>query len=395
MSSIEFKLPQLSMTMIDGVVSQWLKDIGDYVEQDQPLVDIETDKVTMTVNAPVSGYLQKIAVQNMGLAKVGETLCVISSEQTSETDLIEENKTTEEKPFSDRLQAKQQILQHKTAHRDSNVKVKISPLAKNIATEKGVDYTNLQGTGPDGLIVKRDILQALASPVYLSEFPTLEPEELERIPLQGIRKVTAEHMMKSKQSTAAVTTFAEVDLSRVKACRKFLKLSYTSYVAMAATKALQEFPIINSQIDEEEIVLYKSVNLNIAVGTGKSLVTPVIRETQDLNIISLAQKINELSEIARDGKLELSDFEGGTFTVTNSGVFGSLFFTPIINHPQAAILGMGKIKDTLVMVDGEVKTIPEMILCLSYDHQIVDGETSVKFLQKVKYYLENISELLI
>lgn len=387
-----FKMSQISMTMLEGVIAKWLKNEGDKVEKDEPLLEVQTDKVVTEMTSPCEGYIRKILAQEYDAVPVGGDLCIIAD--TADEDISAY--------ISDKAYDKESVIENRvtsTQAYDINEKKRISPLAKKIALAENVDYKNIVGTGPDGTIVKADIEKAI------SERATMKAEtdealdniqsnmEVEIIPFRGIRKATADHIMLSKQQTASVTTIAEVDMTKVGEHRKFVPVSYTTYVVKAAAEALKEFQIINSSIVGDEIHVKKQININVAVSTDKTLVTPVIRNVGDKNILSISDEIEALAKKARENRLTQEDFADGTFTVTNSGVFGSLIFTPIINYPQCAILGIGKLLKTPVVRNDEIAIATMMNLCLSYDHRIIDGAPAVQFLQKIKYYLENPGEL--
>ena len=392
-----FKMSQISMTMLEGVIVNWLKQEGDMVSKDEPLLEVQTDKVVMEMTAPTSGYIRKILAHVDDIVPVGGDLCIIA-------DINDDISIHVKDSDNDNKKGKEEIIEKEVKAPQSNIEVdgrrKISPLAKKISITENVDYSKIVGTGPDGLIVKADIEKQISERTTVKtetnaiQHDTYNDMEIEIIPLKGIRKVTAEQMILSKQQTASVTTIAEVDMTKVGQYRKFVPASYTTYVVKAAAEALKEFQIINSSIVGDEIHIKKEININVAVATDKSLVTPVIRNAGNKNLLSISDDMDELAQRGRDGKLIPDDFAGGTFTVTNSGVFGSLIFTPIINYPQCAILGIGKLMKTPVVRDDEIVIANMMHLCLSYDHRIVDGAPAVQFLQKVKYYLENPEELI-
>ncbi|MEW6266770.1 MAG: dihydrolipoamide acetyltransferase family protein [Thermodesulfobacteriota bacterium] len=391
-----FKMPQLSLTMLEGEIVKWLKQEGDAVNEGEPLLEVESDKVVVEITAPVSGYLRKVLVQEGNLVPPDAPICLIAGQEDDLTadleglagDIAGLDETTEKAEGS--LESE--------IERQKPLKPRISPLARKVALELSVDFQGLTGTGPGGLIVKTDVKKALttkeaaSAPVEIQKDTTVETEI---IPIRGIRKMIAEHLTMSKQSAADVTTVAEVDMTKVSAYRAVLPVSYTAFVVRAAAKALREFPILNSSLIGEEIHVKKQINVCVAVATQTGLLTPVIRETDKKNILSIAEEIQELSVKAKDGILEPADFSDGTFTVTNSGVFGSLFFTPIINYPQCAVLGAGKVMKSAVVREDQIVIAPMMYLCLTYDHRIVDGAPAVKFLQKVKYYLEYPGEMIL
>lgn len=397
------KLTHLSMTMIEGTIVKWLKEEGQPVTEGEPIVEVETDKVVMPITASATGYLRKILVPEAEIIPVGTALCYLG--------MLSDPLPGEEQELNidnDPVEIPKGNFQDFAGAEAS--RRRISPAAKKLARDLAVEYQNVQGTGPGGLIVKADIerahkekaLAAIPDPVsgktagityeQSTDAQSLQNDEI--IPLKGIRKRIAEHLTISKQTAADATTVAEVDMTEVASYRKVLPVSYTTFVVRAAAKALGEYPILNASLIGEEIHLKKAINISVAVAVDEGLVTPVVKNADQKNILTVSEEINALMQKGRDSNLLPHDFEGGTFTVTNSGIFGSLFFTPIINYPQCAILGMGKVADTPVVRKGEIVIAPMMYLCLTYDHRLVDGAPAVKFLQRVKYYLENPRELI-
>lgn len=390
MGTTSFKLSQLSMTMIEGVVSAWHKKAGDRVEEGEVLLEVETDKMVKEMTAPVSGFLVKITAQEGDVVPVDGELCVISDDPA----------WTDE-GAAQPTQAAQPAPEHGAGPAPAEVRpggrVRISPLAKRIAQLEDIPYEAIPGTGPGGAIVKKDILayqesRKAAPPAR----PAVEHTPDLLFPFQGIRRRTAENMMLSRQNTAMLTTCAEVNMSRVAEARKFVKVSYTTFTVKAAARALEEerFQMLRAQLLDDGIHVKQDININVSVATGRSLVTPVIRHADRKNILTVGAELRELADAGRENRLSPEDLQGGCFTVTNSGVFGSLFYTPIINYPQSAIIGMGKTLETPVVVDGEIVVAPMMYLCLSYDHRLIDGEVGAPFLQKIKYYLEHPEEII-
>ncbi len=393
------KMSSLSMTMVEGVVVQWHKKVGDLVQQDEPLLDVETDKVVKEVTSPATGRIVTLCVAEGAVVPVGDPLCEIESDAAAvqasagqgESDPILPSAPAVHVPAAPVVPAVTVV---------AGKKVRSSPLARRVAAVRGVDYTTLTGTGPGGLIVKRDVETAAAGssaePIAPASGPAVTAAaQDEIIPFAGLRRRTAEVMLKSVQNTATVSAIAEVNMSAVGEYRKYLPVSYTAYVIAAASRALAEpaFKTMNSQLSGETIVIKGDVNISVSVATGKSLVTPVIRNADKKNLLTIGDELASLAARAREGRLEPADMQGGTFTITNSGVFGSLLYTPIINYPQAGIIGMGKIMKTPVVIDDAITIAPMMYLCISYDHRLIDGEVGAPFLQKVKYYLEHPQEL--
>lgn len=387
------KMSQLSMTMVEGVVVKWYKQEGDMVQADEPLLDVETDKVVKEMTAPASGKLIKICAEEMDIVPVGQDLCHISDEQgTEDAPPAPDISIAAAAPAP--LSPPASAPAHSTA-----AKIKISPLAKRIASLKGVDYAALTGTGPGGLIVKKDIENANVPASPVTAIPTTiinapAPQD-QIIPFTGIRRRIADNMMKSVHNSATVSAIAEVNMGKVADYRKYLPVSYTAYTITAVSRALSEpkFAIMNSRMVDDTIVIKGEVNISVSVATDNGLVTPVIQHANEKNLLSIGDELVQLAARAREGKLELADMSGGTFTITNSGIYGSLLYTPIINYPQAAIIGMGKILKTPVVINDEITIAPMMYLCISYDHRLIDGDVGAPFLQRVKYYLEHPEEL--
>lgn len=389
--ALKFKLPRMSLTMQEGTIARWVKAEGDVLVKNETMLEVETDKLTTELTAPCDGRLVKILVPDGETVPVDEVICVID-DGTGGLEELEEAPAAA--PAASETKTEAPAAAAPVGRRGKLV----SPLAAKMAAQEGVDLSTVVGTGPRGVIVKKDILAAVeqkktAVAAAVVSGPVCTGKVTE-VPFTGVRKKTAEQMMRSRQMTASLTTFAEADMTQVKRMREFVKISYTAYVVKAVSKALEEFPYMNSSLRGDKIALFEDININVAVSAGDKLITPVMQCVNKKNIIDVGTELSDLAERGKNNQLTMKDFEGGTFTVTNSGVFGSLFFTPIINYPQCAILGIGKLMDTPVVRDGQIVIAPMMNLCLSYDHQIVDGSTAVKFLQKVKYYIEHPSEML-
>jgi len=393
----EVIMPRFTMTMIDGTISSWMKQEGDQIREGDPLVEVETDKAVNVLNAAASGTLLKILAKPGDVVPIEQVIAVIG-DKGAETAVIVPTKA--DVP----VQAAVPASASKTAVPASRVIA--TPLAKRLARQWNVDLTNAVGTGLRGMVTKADVEklknaapQAVPAPTpkvvptATAQFtpPNIEDED-EVVPMSGIRFMIAAKMAEARRTAADVTTFAEVKLDAIMGIRQYLKIPYTTFVVRAAALALKEFPAMNTQLDEanNSIVYKKHININVAVGTEKGLMTPVVTDADGKNLLTLAEVIADFGKRGRDGKLQAAEMQNGTFTVTNSGTYGALFFTPIINMPQCAILGMGKMF-TLPTLDDKGQVVPTsmMILCLSYDHRIVDGETAVKFLQCVKKYIEN------
>lgn len=395
------KMSQLSMTMVEGKIIKWLKKEGEAIAEGEALLEVETDKIVVEITSPAAGQLRRILEDEGEYVQVGSPICIIAGENEDITQFLPDSEAAGRgKEVESIAVAQEAVISNKAG------KQKVSPLAKKMAQKYGLDLTNLEGSGPGGLIVKADIEKekmkkaSAQAPVGIDKAQTGKKpedetaEEVEIVPLRGVRKKIADNLTISKQNAADVTTVTDVDMSKVAHYRSIVPASYTAFVVRAAALALREFPMINSSLVKEEIHIKKQININVAVATDTGLITPVIRDTDKKNVLNIAEEMDALAQKGREGALTPGDFASGTFTVTNSGIFGSLFFTPIINYPQCAVLGVGKVMKTPVVRNDEITIASIMYLCLTYDHRIVDGAPAVKFLQRIKHYLENPEEMM-
>ncbi len=392
----EVKAPVLPESVADGTIATWHKKVGDAVKRDENLLDLETDKVVLEVPSPVDGVLKEIKFD------VGAT--VTSSQVVA---IIEEGAVAEapapaaEAPKAEAPKAAAPAAAAAPAPAAKSAADALPPGARFTAITEGVNPADVDGTGRRGAVTKEDIVN-FARNGGAGKAGGARPEE--RVPMTRIRKRIAERLMESKNSTAMLTTFNEVDLSKVSAARKELqdefvkahgiKLGFMSFFVKAAANALQRFPLVNASIDGDDIIYHGYADVSIAVSTEKGLVTPVLRNVERMSFADIEKTIAEYAKKARDGKLGLDELQGGTFTVTNGGTFGSLLSTPIINPPQSAILGMHAIKERPIAQNGQVVIAPMMYLALSYDHRIIDGKDSVQFLVDIKNQLENPGRML-
>lgn len=398
----EVKAPVLPESVADGTIATWHKKVGDAVKRDENLLDLETDKVVLEVPSPVDGVLKEI--------KFAEGSTVTSSQVVA---IIEEGAvaaapapTAEAAPAAAPAAAAPAPAPAAAAAAAPAPAAKsaadaLPPGARFTAITEGVNPANVDGTGRRGAVTKEDIVN-FARNGGAGKAGGARPEE--RVPMTRIRKRIAERLMESKNSTAMLTTFNEVDLSKVSAARKELqdefvkahgiKLGFMSFFVKAAANALQRFPLVNASIDGDDIIYHGYSDISIAVSTEKGLVTPVLRNVERMSFADIEKTIADYAKKARDGKLGLEELQGGTFTVTNGGTFGSLLSTPIINPPQSAILGMHAIKERPIAQNGQVVIAPMMYLALSYDHRIIDGKDSVQFLVDIKNQLENPGRML-
>lgn len=377
------RMPRLSQTMTSGRVSQWLKSEGQRVKRGEPLVLIESDKAEVELESPRDGVLLRALLPEGDEMEVDGPLAILGNEGEDFSALLP-------KPAASTVSAPsapQTSTSQPATHQVQGGRQPVSPAARRVARELGVDIAGIVGTGEGGLVTEKDV----RSFADTNAQPALESgDEVEVIPLTGMRRRIAERMSLSRRTAADVTTVAEVDMTGVAAARKAAGLSYTAYVAWSVAQSLREFPILNSSLADDRILIKKNVHLGVAVAVDQGLVVPVIRNADTKSVEDIGKEIDDLAARARDGQLMPDALTGSTFTITNSGAFGSLMFTPIINQPEVAILGTGKVADTPVVRDGEIVARKIMYLCLSYDHRVVDGAPAVQFLQAVKRRLEQV-----
>lgn len=386
---LDVKVPVLPESVADATIATWHVSEGEAVSRDQNLVDIETDKVVLEVVAPADGHVSKI------LAAEGTTVTaeeVIASFVAGETVAP----SAAAAPATD----------------NDEVADALSPSVRRLLAEKGVDASSITGTGKNGRVTKEDVEKHLAAaPSASAPQPSAEPtlnlgERTEkRVPMTRLRKTIASRLLEAKNSTAMLTTFNEVNMKPIMDLRKQyqdsfekrhgIRLGFMSFYVKAVTEALKRFPEVNASLDGDDICYHNYFDVSIAVSTPRGLVTPVLKDTDTLGMAGIEKGIKELAIKGRDGKLSMADLQGGNFTITNGGVFGSLLSTPIINPPQSAILGMHKIQDRPMAINGKVEILPMMYLALSYDHRIIDGKESVGFLVTVKDMLEDPTRLLL
>ncbi|MFI5342447.1 MAG: dihydrolipoamide acetyltransferase family protein [Candidatus Methylomirabilales bacterium] len=379
-------MPRLSQDMTQGRIVEWLKKEGEAVKEGEPLVSVESDKAEVELQTPQSGILRRMLVGAGEEVDVGTPLAILGEAEENIEELLEKALKKAPRP----VVAPPSLPSSEAASRGvpgpPGKRQPVSPAARGVARELCVELSHVVGTGAGGLVTEADV-RAFAAKGKAA--PAVEAaEDVQVIPLTGVRRRIAERVSLSRRTAADVTTVAHVDMSEVAALRKASGFSYTAYVVQSAAQALREFPILNASLIEDRILVMKDIHIGVAVALDQSLVVPVIRSADRKNVGEISREIDELAGRARDGQLTPDELEGSTFTVTNSGAFGSLFFTPIINQPEVAILGMGKVADTPVVRDGEIVVRKVMYLCVSYDHRVVDGAPAVQFLQAVKRRLE-------
>ncbi len=416
-------VPVLGESITEATVSKWLKKEGDVVEADEPIVELETDKVNLEVPSPISGILSEINFKDGVVVEVGALLGSVSENATGgikkkdtkkidpapqknnivnlevsqkEPKIFDKKSNgddSKEKPLVLKNEIKEEkILDTKTENEN------LSPAVRKIVDEKKIDIRAVKGTGKEGRILKGDLINLMGDKPQPSERKIQYGQE-ERIRMTRLRQTIAKRLKQAQENAALLTTFNEVDMSGIIEMRKEnqedfqnkygIKLGFMSFFVKACIVALKSFPALNAEIDGEYIVYKNYYNISFAVGTEKGLVVPVLKNADELSFANIEKNIKEISEKAKDGKLTIEDLQGGTFTISNGGVYGSMLSTPILNLPQSGVLGMHNIVERPVVVDGEVKIRPVMYLALSYDHRIIDGKESVSFLKMIKENLED------
>ena len=383
----EIKVPALGESVSEASIAKLYKKAGDAVKADELIVELETDKVTLEVNAPADGAILELKVNEGDTVVVGDIIALMEAGAKGTVTTKEEAPAAVSAPAQGVVGGNQAL----------------SPAPKKIAAENNIDTSKVAGTGKDGRVTKGDVLGAIAgggtasaassAPAAAGEKPT------QRVKMSKLRQKVAERLKESQNTAAILTTFNEVDMTNVMALRSeykdaFIKkhgakLGFMSFFVKACISALKEIPAVNAEIDGSDIVYKNFYDIGVAVGSPQGLVVPVLRDADKLNLAGIEQGIVELGTKARDGKLAISDLMGASFTISNGGVYGSLMSTPIINPPQSAILGMHKIQERPMAIDGEIKIRPMMYLALSYDHRIIDGKEAVTFLVRVKELLED------
>ena len=427
-------VPTLGESVTEATVSKWLKTQGEKVSADEPLVELETDKVNVEVPSPSSGVLGIISVKEGETVNVGSLLGTVEGSSIKSDNNIKEantykppkkeSETTEPKIFNE-----EKILKPKTSNKkNKNIKSlfkqeeeeplileqvheekvsqkinkQVSPAARKMASEANVDINRVEGSGKNGVILKEDIMSLMGSKPGPSERKVKHGPE-ERFKMTRLRLTIAKRLKEAQENAAMLTTFNEVDMSEVMSMRsqhkeefqsKYgVKLGFMSFFVKACVIGLKNYPAINAEIQGEEIIYKNYYNISIAVGTERGLVVPVLRETDEMSFADIEKNIGELGQKAREGKITIEDLQGGTFTITNGGIYGSMLSTPILNPPQSAVLGMHNIIQRPVVVEGNVVVRPIMYLALSYDHRIIDGKEAVSFLKIVKESLEQPKRL--
>jgi 2-oxoglutarate dehydrogenase E2 component (dihydrolipoamide succinyltransferase) len=401
--SIEVKVPVLPESVSDATIASWHKKAGDAVKRDENLVDLETDKVVLEVPSPVDGVLKEIRQQEGATVNSQQIIAIIEEGAAAPAPA----------PAAEAPKAAAPAAPAPAATKASGKGTEdLSPAGLRVATEEKIDPSKVAGTGRDGRVTKEDLVNygkggnaapAAAPAPAAKPTPGSRPEE--RVPMTRMRARIAERLMQSKNSIAMLTSFNEVNLSEVVKMRKALgdafqkehgvKLGFMSFFVKAAAEALKRYPYVNASVDGNDVIYHGYQDISIAVSTDKGLVTPVLRDVQDMSFADVEKGIADYATKARANKLSLDDLQGGTFTITNGGTFGSLLSTPIVNPPQSAILGMHTIKERAIVENGQIIAAPMMYIAISYDHRIIDGKDAVLFLVDIKNQLENPQRMLL
>ena len=405
---IDIKVPAVGESISEVTLVKWLKQDGDYVDRDEVIAELESEKATFEVNAEKAGSL-KTLVKEGDTLKIGDVLANIdesaakpaskAAEKPADSNAAPQKTVAPVTKLASEKVVESQIAEKKAA----GTETKATPVAAAIISDKKVDKGTITPSGSNGKIVKHDVLEALANPGRLPG-KALFGRDVRKEKMSNLRKTVSRRLVEAKNTTAMLTTFNEVDMGQIMSLRtkykdKFkekhgVNLGFMSFFTKAVCYALQEWPAVNAYIDGEELIYHDYCDISIAVSAPKGLVVPVIRNAESLSMAEIEKKVVELAGKARDNKLSMEEMQGGTFTITNGGVFGSLMSTPIINIPQSAILGMHKIEERAVVVNGQIVIRSMMYLAVSYDHRIIDGRESVSFLVRVKELLENPDQLL-
>ena len=430
--SEKITVPALGESVSEATVSKWLKLQGEKVSADEPIVELETDKVNVEVPSPINGVLGSIAVGEGETVNVGSLLGTVDKSASNEETIKEANNYNPPKKVNDEVNPKIFVEEKKLKPKNTKTKKikepelkledeeplileniheekpiqkkekQISPAARKMANESKVDLSNIEGSGKNGLILKEDVMSLMGvKPAPSERKIKYGPEE--RVKMTRLRLTIAKRLKEAQENAAMLTTFNEVDMSEVMSMRsqykedfqnKYkVKLGFMSFFVKACVIGLKNYPAINAEIQSEEIIYKNYYNIIIAVGTDRGLVVPVLRKTDEMSFADIEKNIGELGQKARDGKITIEDLQGGTFTITNGGIYGSMLSTPILNPPQSAVLGMHNIIERPVVVNGNVEVRPVMYLALSYDHRIIDGKEAVSFLKIVKESLEQPKRL--
>lgn len=401
--TIEIKVPPLPESVSDATLVAWHKTVGEGVARDENLVDLETDKVVLEVPAPASGTIASIVVEDGATVVAGDVLAILEEGEVAQAAPNKPEKKTENKKTP--------------APREKKGPVKTSPAVRHLLEEHDLDATMVTGSGKDGRITKADVMSFLKkddssnvnpgdpAPVHVESVSTGPERSEKRVPMTRLRARIAERLVDAQQTAAMLTTFNEVDLTEVMAMRSRYKdtfekkhgvrLGFMSFFAKAAVEALKKFPVVNASVEGTDIVYHNYYDIGIAVSSDRGLMVPVIRDVDQMSFADFEAALTDMAGKAQAGTISMEDLTGGTFTITNGGIFGSMMSTPILNQPQSAILGMHSIQQRPMVVDGEILARPMMYLAVTYDHRIIDGKEAVQFLVSIKEQLEDPGRLLL
>ena len=401
--TIEIKVPPLPESVSDATLVAWHKTVGEGVARDENLVDLETDKVVLEVPAPASGTIASIVVEDGATVVAGDVLAILEEREVAQAAPNKPEKKTENKKTP--------------APREKKGPVKTSPAVRHLLEEHDLDATMVTGSGKDGRITKADVMSFLKkddssnvnpgdpAPVHVESISTGPERSEKRVPMTRLRARIAERLVDAQQTAAMLTTFNEVDLTEVMAMRSRYKetfekkhgvrLGFMSFFAKAAVEALKKFPVVNASVEGADIVYHNYYDIGIAVSSDRGLMVPVIRDVDQMSFADFESALTDMAGRAQAGTISMEDLTGGTFTITNGGIFGSMMSTPILNQPQSAILGMHSIQQRPMVVDGEILARPMMYLAVTYDHRIIDGKEAVQFLVSIKEQLEDPGRLLL
>ena len=416
--SVELKIPNVGESVSEALIQSWLKKVGDYVEVDEPVAELETDKVTLELPAPAAGVLSEISAQEGDTVKVGDVIGQIDdSAEKPEKESGKESAEKDSRKGSDEKSGKKSEKESEKEPEESGEPQRedgekgghVLPAARRILEQAGIDPSQVKGTGPGGRVLKEDAERAAkqgppASPAT-DDAPRGGSRREERVPMSPMRRRIAERLVSAQQGAALLTTFNEIDMSAVMALRKQyqdefvkrheIKLGFMSFFVKASIDALRQFPQLNAEIDEQTIVYRDYYDIGIAVSTDRGLLVPIVRNAEQLGFAEIELAIADFGTRARDNKIKLDELTGGTFTISNGGIFGSLLSTPIVNPPQSGVLGLHAIQERPVAIDGEIVIRPMMYVALTYDHRIVDGREAVTFLRRIKEAIENPTRMLL
>ena len=397
---IEVKVPALPESVADATLAKWHKQAGQAVRRDENLVDLETDKVMLEIVAPQDGVLAEIKQGDGTLVKSGEVVAVIDTEAAAK-----------EAPAAAKAEARPAPAAVKSAPEEKAESTPLSPTVRKLVEDNQLDPARLSGTGKDGRLTKGDIIRHLeqaaapAASASAAESAPAAPRGEQRVPMTRLRARIAERLVAAQHTAAMLTTFNEVNMQPVMDLRKRyqdhfqkkhgIKLGFMSFFIKAAVEALKQYPVVNASIDGGDVLYHNYFDVGVAVSTARGLVVPIVRDADALGFAELEQAVADYANRGRDGRLSMDELTGGTFTITNGGVFGSLLSTPILNPPQSAILGMHKIAERAMVENGQIVARPMMYLALSYDHRLVDGHDAVRFLVTIKEMLEDPARLLL